>query len=83
MCETRHETSGFSPQSPIGFVLQTFYRQLSDVEFVMKLRAALAVTATILAGAVGMGGLSGCALPTGMAGLGNGAGTGLTGTQVA
>jgi len=49
----------------------------------MKLRAALAVTATILAGAVGMGGLSGCALPTGMAGLGNGAGTGLTGTQVA
>ena len=51
--------------------------------FVMKLRAALAVTATILAGAVGMGGLSGCALPTGMAGLGSGAGTGLTGTQVA
>ena len=47
----------------------------------MKLRAALAVTATILAGAVG--GLSGCALPTGMAGLGSGAGTGLTGTQVA
>lgn len=50
----------------------------------MKLRVALAVTATILAGAVGVGGLSGCALPTGMAGLGNGGGTGgLTGTQVA
>jgi len=50
----------------------------------MKLRVALAVTATMLVGAVGVGGLSGCALPTGMAGLGNGGGTGgLTGTQVA
>ena len=49
----------------------------------MKLRAALAITATILAGAVGVGGLSGCALPTGMAGFGSDADTRPTGTQVA